>query len=76
MSRSATREATRIYQVIGNNHASFHLRLKGNWLNQQKISKYYEHDCRQQLRVKIKMRWLIGFVCLIQFFRIREGGEF
>ena len=31
---------------------------------------------RQQLRDKSNMRWLIGFVCLIQFFRIGEGGEF
>ena len=30
-----------------NNHALFHLRQKGNLLNHQKVSKYYEHDCVQ-----------------------------
>ena len=39
--RSATREATRIYQFTTNNHASFHLRWKEHLLNHQKMSKYY-----------------------------------
>ena len=45
VSRLATREATRIYQIITNNHASFHLWRKENLLNDQKVSKNYEHDC-------------------------------
>ena len=35
LSRSATRETTRIYQFIANNHASFHLWWKENLLNHQ-----------------------------------------
>ena len=38
---------TRIYEFITNNHASFHLVWKENFLNHQKVSKYYEHDCLQ-----------------------------
>ena len=45
LSRSATGEATHIYQFITNNHASFHLCWKDNLLSHQKLSKYYEHDC-------------------------------
>ena len=45
VSRLATREATRIYPVITNNQASFHLWRKENLLNDQKVSKNYEHDC-------------------------------
>ena len=44
LSRSATCEATRIYQFVTNNHVSFHLWWKESLLNLQKISKYYEHD--------------------------------
>ena len=44
--RFATCEATRIHQFITNNHTSFHLRWKEDLFNHQKISKYYEHDCR------------------------------
>ena len=46
LSRSATRKVTRIYHFITNNHASFHLWRKANLLNHQKVSQYYEHDCR------------------------------
>ena len=49
LSRSATCEATRIYQFIFNNHASFYIWLKENLFNHQKISKYYEHDCRYRI---------------------------
>ena len=41
-SRLTTREVTRTYQFITNNHASFHLRWKENLLYNQKTSKYYE----------------------------------
>ena len=40
-------EATRIYQFITNNHASFHLWWKEKLLNHQKVSNYHEHDCLQ-----------------------------
>ena len=40
LSRSATREATRMYHVLSNNHDSFHLWWKENLVKQQKISKY------------------------------------
>ena len=30
---------------ISNNHTSFHLRSKKNFLNHQKVSKHYAHDC-------------------------------
>ena len=46
LSHSATREGTRVYQFITNNHASFHLWWTERLLNHQKVSKYYEHDCR------------------------------
>ena len=49
LSRLATREAARVYQFITNNHASFHFWWKENLLNHQKVSKYYEHDCRQEV---------------------------
>ena len=42
----AALEATRVFQFIANNHALFHLKWNENLLNHQKISKYYEHDCR------------------------------
>ena len=35
-------------KFISNNRASFHLRWKENLLKHQKVSKYYENDCRQQ----------------------------
>ena len=31
---------------ITNNHPSFHLWRKENLLNHEKVSKYYEDDCR------------------------------
>ena len=40
---SATREATRVYHFINNNHTSFHLWWKENLLGHKKISEYYEH---------------------------------
>ena len=45
LSRSVTREATRICQFITENCTSFHLRRKQNLLNHQKVSKY-KNDCR------------------------------
>ena len=41
----ATCDATRICQFITNNHASFHVWWKKNFLNHQEVSKYFEHDC-------------------------------
>ena len=41
---SATCSATPIHQFITNNHASFYMWAKENLFN-QKVSKYYEHDC-------------------------------
>ena len=38
--------AASIFQFTTNNHAFFHLLWKENLLNHQKISKFYEHDCR------------------------------
>ena len=43
----ATREVARIYQFITNNHASLHLWGMENFLNHQKVPKYYEHNCLQ-----------------------------
>ena len=37
---------TRIYRFISNNHASLCLWWKKNLRKHQKVSKYYEHDCR------------------------------
>ena len=53
LSRSETREATRICQFVTNNHALFYLWLKGNLLNHEKVSNCYEHDC-SLLSVMIK----------------------
>ena len=47
LSHLAAREATRIYQFINNNKASFHLWLEGNLVKHQKLSKYYDHGCLQ-----------------------------
>ena len=47
LSRSATREATRIYQFITNNHASFHFWWKKNLVSNQKLPKHYDHGCLQ-----------------------------
>ena len=44
LGRSATWEATCIYQFITNNHVSFQLRWKKNLLNHEKVPKFYEHD--------------------------------
>ena len=50
LSRSATREATfeatRIYQFVTNNQASFHLRWNEKLVKHQEFSKYYYHGCR------------------------------
>ena len=48
LSRSATCHATRIYQLIPNNHAPCHLWGKESLLNHQKVLKYYENDCLQK----------------------------
>ena len=48
LSRLATSETTLTYHLITNHHAPFHLRWKGNVLNHQKVSKWYEHDCRKK----------------------------
>ena len=45
LGRSASCEATRIYQLINNNYVSFHSWWKENLLNHQKVSSYYNHDC-------------------------------
>ena len=45
LSRSATREAARIYHVCKYNCASFHLWWKQNFVKHQRNSKYYENDC-------------------------------
>ena len=49
LSHSATCEATRIYQFITNNHASFYFLVKVKFAQPSKVSKYYEHDCLQNL---------------------------
>ena len=49
LSRSATGEATRIYQFITNNEASFHFWLKENLVKHQNFSKYYDHGCNKNL---------------------------
>ena len=41
ISRSATREASRIYQFITNNQASLNLWRKGSLVKHQQFSKYY-----------------------------------
>ena len=73
LSRSATRVTARIYQYVTNNHASFHLWWKENLLNHQKVSKYYEHDCRswhEQKISKCKMRLtVIMLICIKQNLR-------
>ena len=35
-----------MHQFITNNLASFHLRCKENLVKHQKVSKYYDNDCR------------------------------
>ena len=40
---------SRAYEFIGNNHVSFRLWWKENLINYQKVSKYYEDDCRWNL---------------------------
>ena len=40
---------SRAYEFISNNHASFRLWWKENLINYQKVSKYYEDDCRWNL---------------------------
>ena len=39
--------ATRTYQFITNNHASFPLTWKENLLKHQQVSKFFYHDCLQ-----------------------------
>ena len=41
---------TPIYQFITNNYALLHLCSKKNLLNLQKVSKYYKHGCRLELK--------------------------
>ena len=55
LSRSATREATCIYQFITNNHTSFRLLRDENLPKHQKFSKYYENDCGYQ-----QLSWVPG----------------
>ena len=43
-----TREATRLYHVISNNHALFHLWWKECLVKHQKVSKYYPIDCSKE----------------------------
>ena len=59
---SATREATRVYHFITNNHTSFHLWWKENLLGLKKISEYYEHDC-SLIRVW-RTQWWSSFFCV------------
>ena len=40
---------SRAYEFISNNHVSFRLWWKENLINYQKVSKYYEDDCRWNL---------------------------
>ena len=40
---------SRVYEFISNNHVSFRLWWKENLINYQKVSKYYEDDCRWNL---------------------------
>ena len=47
LTRLLSREATRIYQFITNNHVSFLLWWIENLLNHQKVKKYYGHHCLQ-----------------------------
>ena len=47
LSRLATRLANCTYQLITNNHASFHFWWKENLINHQDVSKYHEQDCLQ-----------------------------
>ena len=42
-----------IYHFITNNHAFFHLWWKKNLLNHQKVSKYYEHNCRFLILISV-----------------------
>ena len=49
LSHSATCEATRIYQLITNNHASFYFVVKVKFAQPSKVSKYYEHDYLQNV---------------------------
>ena len=39
---------------ITNNHSSFQLWLKGNLINHQKVSKYYENYCSFEYNSRIK----------------------
>ena len=49
LSRLATREVTRIYQIIASNHALLNLWREENLLKPQKLSKYYDHGCLQKI---------------------------
>ena len=63
LTRSATCEATRIYQFVTNNHASFYLWWKENLLNRQKVLKYYQHDCRTFNQILLHL--LLGYLLLL-----------
>ena len=53
LSRSVTREATRIYQFITNNRVSFHLWWKKNLVKLKTFSKYYDHGCSIPIKLKL-----------------------
>ena len=66
LSRSATRSATRIYQFITNNQASFDLWRKENLAKHQKFSKY-DYGCSylKQSNLLFKQRkqeWILEFL--------------
>ena len=42
---------------VSNNHSSFQLRSKKNLEKHQKVSKYYENDCRRRKNKKKKQRY-------------------
>ena len=45
LSRSATRETTRIYQCLWVTIAHVSIVVKGKFVNTSRASKYYENDC-------------------------------
>ena len=47
---------------INNNHASFHFWWKENLVKHQKVSKYYENDCRL-IRICKTQWWCSFFFC-------------
>ena len=51
---------------ITNNRTSFHLWGKKNFLNDQIVSKYYEHDCLQ--------RFVLLFISLLTDLIVKNSG--